>query len=72
VGYYCIIEIDGVPYQPGPSYFFDALPRIGEEVSLPLGGDGYPMEFTVRSVRHIPEQSPHEPAKTVLFVSPND
>jgi len=66
----CHVEIDGVPYEPRKPFVFATLPRIGEWISLNWDqerGD-YP-RYTVRAIRHVPDEVEDQPAFTVLYVA---
>lgn len=62
----CTVIIEDVG---GDDVDFQALPRPGDEVAVPLRGDTYPCR--VDKIRHIAEGSGSLklPASTIVFVS---
>jgi hypothetical protein len=63
---YCNVSVEGDKWET--LYYFDQLPRIGEEVMLRAGGNSAPTSFVVQIVQHTPEQLPLEQPVTLLVV----
>ena len=63
---YCNVSVEGD--KAATLYYFDQVPRIGEEVLLPVGSSCVPINFIVQIVRHVPERLPRDQPETVLVV----